>query len=245
MSEDVREALVRGAPTAALRVDALTTDLVRILPGEFIMGSPDSDHQRALNEVPARRVRISKPFYLGRFETTLAQYRAVMGWAPDEAEDNRLPVSQLPVADVLEFCRRVTVATQVGVRLPTEAEWEYACRAGTQTRYSSGSTEADLARVAWYSANSEQRAHPVGQKEPNAWGLYDMHGNIWEYCADWIEDYATMPSTDPVGRITPHHGAIRGGGWMHGPAECRCATRLISDNMFGGVGFRIAVDPPR
>jgi formylglycine-generating enzyme required for sulfatase activity len=238
-------ALASGAPIAALRIDDVTMDLVRIPQGAFIMGSPDSEAERALNELPARQVRISRSFYLGRFETTRAQYRAVMGWAPGDAQDDALPVSQLPYADVLEFCRRATVAAEVRVRLPTEAEWEYACRAGTQTRYSSGSTEADLARAAWYSANSEQRAHPVGQKEPNAWGLYDMNGNVWEYCADWIDDYATMPGTDPVGRVSPHHGAIRGGGWMHGPSECRCATRLISDDMFGGVGFRIAVDPPR
>jgi formylglycine-generating enzyme required for sulfatase activity len=245
MSDDARDAMARGAPKAALRVDALTTDLVRILPGEFIMGSPATEEQRALNEVPTRRVRISKSFYLGRFATTRAQFNAVMGWVPGKADDDRLPVCQISFADALEFCRRASAASQVEIRLPTEAEWEYACRAGTQTRYSSGSTEADLAIAAWYSANSEMRAHPVGQRKPNAWGLYDMHGNVWEFCIDWIEDYATMPRTDPVGRITLHHGAMRGGGWMHGSAECRCATRLISDDMFGGVGFRIAVDSPR
>jgi formylglycine-generating enzyme required for sulfatase activity len=131
---------------------------------------------------------------------------------------------------------------ELEVRLPTEAQWEYACRAGTQTRYYSGQTEADLGRVGWYSENSEGRAHPVGQKEPNVWGLYDMHGNVWEYCADFIDDYTTMPLTDPVGRVTPSGGAMRGGGWMHGPEECRSATRMISDDMFGGAGLRIALN---
>jgi len=241
MSQDIRGVFAKGASLATLRAGALEIDLVRIPPGEFTMGSPEEEEGHAPNEVPARRVRLSKAFYLGRFEITQAQYRAVMGEVPGDAEGDTLPVSQITYADALEFCRRLSSTANVEVRLPTEAQWEYACRAGTQSRYCSGSTEADLGRVAWYSGNSEGKAHPVGQKQPNAWGLYDMHGNVWEYCADFIDDYATMPKTDPVGRITPRHGSMRGGGWMHGPEYCRAATRLISDDMFGGAGFRIAV----
>ena len=245
MSEDIRRVLAKDAPTLTLRVAALQIVLVRIAPGEFTMGSPVDEEGHGPNEEPQRRVRISKGFYLGRYEVTQAQYHALMGETAGGGgggEGDALAVSQIMYADALEFCRRLSIATNLEVRLPTEAQWEYACRAGMQTRYCSGQAEADLSRVGWYSENSEGKAHAVGQKQPNAWGLYDMHGNVWEYCADFIEDYATMPDTDPAGRVTPRHGAMRGGGWMHGPEECRAATRLISDDMFGGAGFRIAMN---
>lgn len=241
MSEDIRGAMAKGAPAVTLRVGAVQIDLVRIPPGEFTMGSPQDEEGHAPNEAPALRVRLSKAFYLGRFEITQAQYRAVMGVAPGGAEEDMLPVSQITYADAREFCRRLSSAANVDVRLPTEAQWEYACRAGTQARYCSGSAEADLERVAWYSGNAQGKAHPVGQKQPNAWGVYDMLGNVWEYCADFVDDYATMASADPIGCVTPRHGAMRGGGWMHGPEESRAATRFISNDMFGGAGFRIAV----
>jgi len=241
MSSDIGEALAKGAPAGTLRADSLQIELLRIEPGEFTMGSPQSEKGHAPNEEPARRVRISRAFYLGRFEITRAQYRAVMGEPRGGADGDTLPINNINYTDAQEFCRRLSSAAKVTVRLPTEAQWEYACRAGTQTPYYSGSTEADLARVGWYSGNSEGKAHGVGLKQNNAWGLNDMHGNVWEYCADFIEDYATMAGTDPVGRVTPRHGAMRGGGWMNGPEDCRAATRLISDDMFGGAGFRITV----
>lgn len=241
MNEDIREALVKSAREVTLYTKEIQVDLVRIPPGEFLMGSQRSEEGHSPNEAPVRRIRLSKAFYLGRFEITRAQFRAVRGEMPGSAEGELLPVSDISYAAALEFVARLSEAANVEVSLPTEAQWEYACRAGTQTRYSSGSTETDLGRVAWHSGNSENKAHPVGQKQPNGWGLYDMHGNVWEYCADFIDDYATMASTDPVGRVTPRHGAMRGGGWMHGPEECRAATRLISDDMFGGAGFRIAL----
>jgi formylglycine-generating enzyme required for sulfatase activity len=242
MSEDIRRAMAKDASTLTLRVGALQLALVRIAPGEFTMGSPVDEEGHSPNEEPQRRVRISKGFYLAQYQITQAQYQELMGDTPGDSEGPTLPVGQITYADALEFCRRLSIAVNLEVHLPTEAQWEYACRAGTQTRYYSGQTEADLSRVGWYSGNSEGKAHPVGQKEPNAWGLYDMHGNVWEYCVDFIDDYATIPDTDPVGRVTPRHGAMRGGGWMHGIEECRAATRLISDDMFGGAGFRIAMN---
>jgi formylglycine-generating enzyme required for sulfatase activity len=241
MNDGIREDLARGSSKMILRVNDTWIDLVRILPGEFAMGSPVDEEGHAPNEEPVRHVRISKPFYLGRFEITRAQYRAVIGSTLYGPEGDDLPVSQINYREALAFCQRLSTNANVKIRLPTEAEWEYACRAGTQTRYCSGSTEADLGRVGWHSGNSDGKAHPVGQKQPNAWGIYDMHGNVWEYCADFIDDYATMSGTDPIGHVTPGHGAMRGGGWMHGPEECRAATRLMSDDMFGGAGFRIAL----
>jgi formylglycine-generating enzyme required for sulfatase activity len=244
MNEDLRGAIAKGASVVILRVGVLEVTLVWVPPGEFTMGSPVDEEGHARNEEPQRRVHISKGFYLGRYQITRTQYQELMGDMPGR-EGHTLPVCQITYADALEFCQRLSTASDMEMRLPTEAQWEYACRAGTQTCYYSGQSEADLARVGWSSENSEGKAHPVGQKQPNAWGLYDMHGNVWEYCADFIDDYATMSDTDPVGRVTPHHGAMRGGGWMHGPEQCRAATRLISNDMFGGAGFRIALTRTR
>jgi formylglycine-generating enzyme required for sulfatase activity len=239
MSEDIQAAIRKGAAAVTIDAGGVEFELVRIPAGEFTMGSPVSEPGHADNEEPARVVTISKPFYLARFQISCRQYRKVMGVA--SAHDDTVAMSQINYTDAKEFVRRVSSVAQIDVRLPTEAQWEYACRAGTRTPYYSGSTEPDLARAGWYSANSGGHPHPVGQKEPNAWGLYDMHGNVWEYCDDFIDDYATMPGTDPVGNISERYGAMRGGGWMYGPSYCRAATRLVSDDMFGGAGFRIAM----
>lgn len=242
MSEDLRAAISSGATELTLDVGGgLEIELVRIPPGQFTIGSPPDEAGRAGNEGPQRNITISNAFYLGRFQITGAQFQQVLSGAPVDV--SALPVSNIRYAAAREFVRRVSALSQVEVVLPTEAQWEYACRAGTQTPYYSGATEADLARAGWYSENSGGQAHPIGQKEPNAWGLYDMHGNVWEYCQDFIDDYATMSDVDPIGRVTDNYGAMRGGGWMHGPSYCRASTRLISDDMFGGAGFRIALVP--
>src|SRR5205823_843073 len=117
--------------------------------------------------------------------------------------------------EALAFCRELSRLTELPITLPTEAQWEYACRAGTKGPYYSGDTEEALRKVAWYRENSGETSHPVGQKEPNAWGLYDMLGNVWEPCIDDLPNYATIPDTDPIGKITTSHGIMRGGGWMH------------------------------
>ncbi|MEO5558146.1 MAG: formylglycine-generating enzyme family protein [Dokdonella sp.] len=241
MSDDVRHAMANGAPTVVLHVGGVPIDLQRVAPGGFVMGSPQDEEGHAENEAPARHVCVSRPFYLGRHEVTRAQYAVVMGGTRGSAEDDALPVSQITYAAALDFCVRLSRATHLDVHLPTEAQWEYACRAGTRSCYCSGPEESDLDRVGWYDGNSQGRVHPVGQKQPNAWGLYDMHGNVWEYCADFIDDYATMAVTDPHGPAAARRGAMRGGGWIHGAEYSRAATRLISDDMFGGAGLRIAM----
>src|SRR5689334_20762028 len=144
MSEDIRRALTMEAPTLTLSVTTVPVVLARIAPGEFMMGSPSDEvgHQR--NEEPRRRVRISEGFYLGKYQITQAQYDEVMGSKPN-GEDQTLPRSQIIYENALEFCRRLSAASKAKVSLPTEAQWEYACRAATETRYYSGETEADLA----------------------------------------------------------------------------------------------------
>jgi formylglycine-generating enzyme required for sulfatase activity len=243
MSTSIKQATVAGAPTLEFQWEGIPFQLVLIPPGEFEMGSPDNEAGHQPNESPVRRVRISRPFYLGRFEVTQAQFKAVMGVNPGLIPGDALAVDQLVYPQALEFCKRASLRLGVNVSLPTEAQWEYACRAGAKTRFSSGDTVADLDRVAWYKENSRGMVHPVGQKAANAWGLYDMHGNVWEFCADFVPSYAKMGEADPRGRMQPETGAMRGGGHSYPAEYCRSATRLLANPQFGGVGMRIAINP--
>jgi len=147
------------------------------------------------------------------------------------------------------FCKKLTEQTKQTVRLPTEAEWEYSCRAGTTTTYHSGDTEADLARVGWSSANSKYTTHPVGQKEPNVFGLYDMHGNVWQWCQDWYDDdyYGKSEAEDPKGPEQGDSRVLRGGAWNNYPRCCRSAFRYsyigVYHRHFRNIGFRVVVVP--
>lgn len=221
----------------------MTFQFVRIEPGGFEMGSPPDELGRLPNEGPPRRVKISKPFYLGRHEVTQVQYEAVMGVNPSRVRGESLPLSQLKYSEAIEFCKRLSTLVGFEVMLPTEAQWEFAARAGTTTPVYSGILITDLDRVAWYRANSGGTIHPVGQKQPNAWGLYDVLGNVWEFTADFLPAYDRISDTDPVGEISRSRGVMRGGGWMHGSEYSRAASRLISDDMFGGAGIRLAINP--
>jgi len=210
-------------------------------------------------ESPAHAVTLTKAFYLGRFEVTQEQYAQVMGTNPSSFKGPNLPVEgMVSWDDAKDFCRKASTILSrdrkgaVGpladargseFRLPTEAEWEFACRAGTTTAYYSGDTEADLGRAAWYGANCNGTTHPVGQKEPNAWGLYDMHGNVWEWCEDWYEEYPIGAATDPKGPATGTARVLRGGSWSSNPAICRAAFRISGDpvSRINYVGFRVVV----
>jgi len=210
-----------------------------------MMGSPDSEQGRKGNEGPQHEVTISKPFYIGVTEVTQAQYEAVMGTNPSRFKGPTNPVESIPWNEAVEFCRRLSEKTRKAVRLPSEAEWEYACRAGTKTRFSFGDSDSVLGDYAWYGSNSGGMTHPVGQKKPNPWGLYDMHGNIWEWCADWDGPYSSGSSTDPQGAGSGGFRVVRGGSWGNGQTEhFRCASRSTSPlTGFDGGGFRCAMTP--
>jgi len=240
---DIKQAMWEGAKQVEFRVGSVSFQLVRIEPGQFEMGSPPSEEGHKPNEGPVRSIQISKPFYLGRYEITQAQYKAVAGVNPSNFQGDSLAVDQISYPDALEFCKKISQSVGMNITLPTEAQWEYACRAGTKTRFYSGNTLTDLEKVAWYAGNSADMIHPVGQKQPNAWGLYDMHGNVWELCLDFLEQYNKIESMDPRGVMNSNRGAMRGGGWMDEPEYCRSACRLVSDVMFGGSGIRIAINP--
>jgi len=211
--------------------------MVLIPPGEFMMGWSGNKVQ------PQRKVRITKPFYLGVYEVTQAEYEEVMGKDPNPSaradfKGADLPVFNMSWEDATEFCRRLSAKEGMTYRLPTEAEWEYACRAGTTTLYSFGDDPADLGDYAWYEGNSDGTMHPGGQKKPNAWGLYDMHGGVSEWCADLFGGDA--PSR-------PEHAGFRvkrGGNWYWGPVECWSAySSGISPDRHTVLGFRVAADP--
>ena len=207
-------------------------------------------------EKPAHQVTLTTPFYMAKYEVTQEQYIQVMGANPSRFKGASLPVEQVSWNDAQEFCKRtagVPPATGAGgtpavrtVRLPTEAEWEFACRAGTTTTYYSGDTEADLGRAAWHGANSKATAHPVGQKEPNAWGVCDMHGNLWEWCQNWYAPYKPEAAVDPQGPPQGESRVLRGGAWRSLYGSCRSASRCgcYPAARFNLLGFRVVVSAP-
>lgn len=212
--------------------DGVTLEMVQIPADTFQMGDLSGiGHD---DERPVHTVTISQGFYMGKFEVTQAQWRAIMGTNPSEFTGNDLPVEQVSWNYCQTFCQKVSARTGRSIRLPTEAEWEYACRAGTKTDYYYGNYIWQRGDYAWYSGNSNDMTHPVGLKYPNAWGLYDMTGNVWEWCNDWYGDYSGDPQTDPTGPSTGDYRVYRGGGWnsdsepafLHEPSDCRAAKRI-------------------
>ena len=235
-----------GQKTMALDLgDGIKMQLVLIPAGKFVMGSPDSETGRDDDEGPQRRVTISKPFYMGVTEVTQDQYAAIVGKNPSRFSGLANPVEQVSWDDAVAFCKALSKKTGQTVRLPTEAEWEYACRAGSKTRFTFGDRDRDLGAYAWYEENCDKKPHPVGKKKPNAWGLYDMHGNVWEWCNDWYaESYAGLKTADPEGPGSGKYRVHRGGSWHNSPAGCRSASRVgrTPDDRFSNLGFRVAVD---
>ena len=199
-------------------------------------------------EKPAHPVTLTQPFYMGKFDVTQEQYQQVMGTNPSHFKGKSNPVENVSWDDAQAFCKKLSEQTTDRVRLPTEAEWEYSCRAGTKTTYYSGDTDKDLDRVAWYDANSKGTTHPVGQKEANIFGLYDMHGNVWQWCQDWYgEDYyGKSEAENPQGPSKGSWRLLRGGTLSHAPVSCRSAHRvrcnpgLRDDNR---LGFRVVMVP--
>jgi formylglycine-generating enzyme required for sulfatase activity len=219
-------------------------EFVLIPAGTFRMGSLDSDAEAYSDEKPAHRVTISQPFYLGKYPVTQAQWEAVMGTNPSDFKGNpNRPVEMVSWEDVQEFIKRLNQQEGWEVcRLPTEAQWEYAARAGTTTeRY------GDVDAIAWYAENSDIETHAVGQKRPNAWGLYDMLGNVWEWCHDGKRTYTAALVTDPMGPIGAGAArAVRGSALGYDAQYVRAAYRnaYAPGHRVGFIGFRCVSSGP-
>jgi len=203
------------------------------------MGSHDGPD----DEQPLHTVHISKPFYLGRYEVTQGQWQIIMEHNRSRFQgDATLPVERVSWEDVQEFLPRLNAKEGTSTyRLPTEAEWEYAARAGTTTVYSFGNDARQLGEYAWYRKNSGDQTHPVGQKKPNAWGLYDMHGNVWEWVQDWYGAYSAGAVVDPAGPSAGSDRVRRGGSWYDLASSSRSAYcyEAAPNRRIVNVGFRL------
>jgi formylglycine-generating enzyme required for sulfatase activity len=237
----------------------IPSNMVWIPPGVFTMGSPTDEVERDTDEGPLTTVTISQGFWIGRHEVTQAEYLGVMGLNPSRFPNNlSQPVEQVDWSNAVVYCTNLTDLDRTAGRLPlgyeyqlpTDAQWEYACRAGTVTRFSFGDDlqYTELGKYAWYSGNAAGQTHPVGTKAPNAWGLCDMHGNVWEWVWDWYAGGLPGGSvTDPTGPASGSVRVLRGGGWGYVGRDCRSACRsgAIPSQRNSGIGFRVVIAPVR
>jgi len=222
--------------------NSLGMELKILPPGTFNMGS-----ERGFDdERPVRKIRLTQPFAIGVYEVTQEQYQRVIGRNPSGFKGAKKPVDNVSWNDAREFCRRLSELSAEKAagrvyRLPTEAEWEYACRAGSQAEYTFGDQEAELKVYAWYGENSGRQTAEVGRKRPNAWGLYDMHGNVWEWCQDLYGSYPSGAASDPQGPTAGSRRVLRGGNWLTVATVCRSAfrNRYSPSDRDGHRGFRI------
>jgi len=230
----------------ALKInDRESIELVAVPPGEFSMGS---GHGLPL-ERPVHAVHIN-PLLIARFPITQSQWMALMGCNPSAfSGEKTLPVDTVSWDDAKTFCARLSASTGSHVRLPAEAEWEYACRAGTTNEFFFGDDEAALIEFAWFDLNSNGRTQPVGLKKPNNWGLYDMAGNVWEWCEDvWHSDYENAPTDGTAwldnGDEQPRR-CLRGGAWNYDAFRGRSAYRSREWKHYAtdSFGFRVVVTP--
>jgi formylglycine-generating enzyme required for sulfatase activity len=213
------------------------TNFVHIQPGAFTR----MKHQ----------VTITRDFWIGKHEVTQAEFEAVTGKNPSHFKSPNAPVEKVNHSDAMAYCAALTRRERDAghlpfgyeYRLPTEAEWEYACRAGTTNQFSFGDSLAEADKYAWTWENSGESTHAIGLKEPNPWGLHDMHGNVWEWCLDWFEQYPKSDLTDPVGPADGKFKVFRGGGWNNEILFARSGNRFMMAPASGiyFVGFRVAL----
>lgn len=212
--------------------------------GSFLMGSPSTEEGHEEIESPQHRIVIARGFRMSSTPVTRNQWAAVIGLLPSTPVDATHPVTEVSWDDAQRFLARLSEVHAPGsFRLPTEAEWEYACRAGSSGRYAGGDSEADLDRMGWYAASSGGATHPVGRKTPNLWGLHDMHGNVFEWCQDWDDLYALDEQTDPSGPSSGDKRILRGGCFKCPPPYCRSANRYSApqDRRSRNLGFRVVL----
>ena len=226
-----------------LTVNGIKYSMVWVEGGTFRMGATSEQGSDAeSDEKPVHSVTLSG-YYIGKTEVTQALWKVVMGSNPSSCKGDNLPVEQVSWNDCQKFIRKLNSLTGQNFRLPTEAEWEFACRGGNNSRGYKYSGSNYIDNVAWYDGNSGDKTHPVGTKAPNELGIYDMTGNVWEWCADWYGDYSSGAQTNPKG---PYDGSCRvnrGGGWGSLARLCRSSNRCYSYPTYrdGSLGLRLAL----
>ena len=218
-------------------------EMVLVEGGTFMMGSNSGED----DEKPVNEVTLSS-FSIGKYEVTQAQWLAVMGNNPSYFSGcDNCAVEQVTWDDVQKYISKLNSMSGKTYRLPTEAEWEYAARGGKQSRNYTYSGSDDIGAVAWYDGNSGTKTHEVGKKSPNALGIYDMSGNVYEWCVDWYGSYSNRSSVNPTGASSGHYRVVRGGNWNRSPQYCRVAFRYNNPPVFrsNSLGFRLVLVPAR
>ena len=223
----------------------------KLIPaGTFTMGSPSSEPGRYSDEGPQHQVTLTQPFYMQQTEVTQAQWEAVMGSNPSLLSGcPNCPVEMVSWDDVQKFIAKMNALGEGIYGLPTEAQWEYAYRAGSTTAFYNGAitepngNDPNLDAIGWYTYNSDSETHPVAQKTPNVWGLYDMSGNVFEWCQDWYGSYGSAPVSDPTGPVSGSYRVFRGGSWNYYAQRCRAAYRSGSypARRSNYIGFRLVL----
>ena len=234
--------LAHGSPVSRPGESPLVDPFINSLGMKFVLIPAGTYTMGAHGARQGRQVTISQPFYLGKYAVTQAQWMAIMGTNPSRFPGEDHPVESVSWDDVQVFIRTLNASEgRQKYRLPTEAEWEYAARAGATTAYCFGSDARHLDAYAWYAANARGTTHPVGQRQPNAWGLHDMHGNVWEWVQDWYGTYPAAPARDPQGPATGAHRVRRGGGWHSDAQECSAAYRstIKAGDCYSTLGVRL------
>ena len=241
---DAASAPSMGEKTLEFRLsDKVSFKMIRVEGGSFMMGSPDNDSDAYAHEKPQHEVTLSD-YYIGETQVTPALWKAVMGKNLSRFWRDNNPVEEVSWTDCQEFIKRLNTETGRTFRLPTEAEWEYAARGGIKSQGYRYSGSDDIDEVAWYGDNSDQVTHSVKQKKANELGLYDMSGNVWEWCQDWFGGYGSGKETNPKGPSEGSYRVLRGGSWRSDVRRCRVACRNCADpdgRRRSGLGFRIAL----
>ena len=205
--------------------DGISIDMVKVEAGTFMMGATSEMKDPYSDEKPVHQVTLTNDYYMGKYEVTQALWQAVMGSNPSNFKGDNLPVETVNWNDCQEFISKLNSLTGRKFRLPTEAEWEYAARGGKKSRGYQYSGSRKISDVAWYEGNSRSKTHPVGRKQANELGIYDMSGNVWEWCSDWYGSYSSSSQTNPMGSDSGAKRVRRGGSWCYIARICRSSYR--------------------
>ena len=233
-------------------VPDLDLKMIWIPSGKFVMGSPKSEPGHRQEEEELHQVTISRGFWIGQFEVTQAQFETILGENPSTFKDPQMPVHKVNWEDAMEFCKALTdreksvnrMPDKWGFNLPTEAQWEYACRADTTTVFNFGNEAEELPQYGWFVDNSDGRPKTIGTKKPNAWGIHDLHGNMGEWCFDWYgKAYPVDGSIDPITKKASAFKVFRGGTYTDIAERCRAAyrNRITPDTRNPWIGFRVVL----